>query len=630
MNRGAGFPAQRKEIRFCLFLLAAIVLAPPLALGGVNRWTTEGLSGVFIASLAVDPTNADTVYAGTYNGGIFQSRDGGSSWTSSLSVSAGVQASGLAIDPSSPSTVYAATAGGIFRSVNAGGNWAAVGPQAVGARGAAYSVGIDPVAPATVYAGTAEGVFQSDDRGASWNGSHLAAAIYSLAFSRQSPSTIFGADYQASYYYYSSPTSSLYKSTDRGATWKSSSPGFSVWPGTLAVDPTNPSVLYAGGDSGLSKSEDSGSTWRLVFSGTVRALVMDPRNPLTLYAGTIFAVFRSMDGGVTWHVFGGPIDLFAISLAIDQTGTRLYAGTPNGVFSYQIVPGSVGPVDLSVGTDNKTRVLYAESDKMAFFRRFDTSGNSTIDGPYGPYAGWIASSAADGPDGQTRLLWTNPDGSAGLWLLGPTGIQASYRYGPAAGWTALDVSVARNGTTHLLWTQDDARIGLLSVGISGAVVNRATYGPFYGWQARSIADGADGLTRLLWNKFDGSVGLSLLETGSIAATYRFSSSLGWTAQDVTVASDTQTRILMVNDDGRMALWSVNNSGAVTKSGPVYAPPASGQVAARISAGADGLTRVLWTSPEGNGTLWLLDLDNVRQASFDLGPTTALVALTTDR
>jgi hypothetical protein len=88
---------------------------------------------------------------------------------------------------------------------------------------------------------------------------------------------------------------------------------------------------------------------------------------------------------------------------------------------------------------------------------------------------------------------------------------------------------------------------------------------------------------------------------------------------VAVATDNQARILFVNADGRVALWSVDNSGAVTNSESVYGPPVSGQAATRISAGTDGLTRVLWTSPEGPGTLWLMGLDNVRQNSFGFGP-----------
>ena len=96
------------------------------------------------------------------------------------------------------------------------------------------------------------------------------------------------------------------------------------------------------------------------------------------------------------------------------------------------------------------------------------------------------------------------------------------------------------------------------------------------------------------------MGLSLIDADQIVATYRFAPAPGWTARDVVVASDNQARILFVDADGRMALWSVHNSGKVTNSGTVYGPPVSGQSAIRVSAGADGLTRVLWTGFGGDG------------------------------
>jgi hypothetical protein len=274
-------------------------------------------------------------------------------------------------------------------------------------------------------------------------------------------------------------------------------------------------------------------------------------------------------------------------------------------------------LDLSVGTDNKARLLFTVFDNRTAFRSFDNSGKTTDGGAYGPYSGWSAKSVADGLDGLTRVLWNNQDGSAALWFLGPTGVQASYRYGPAAGWTAVDVSVGSDGTTHLLWTNVDGRTHLTSVAVSGALVRGMTYGPFSGWVARAISTGADGLTRVLWSNTDGRVGLSLIDAGQIVATFRFAPAPGWTARDVAVSSDNQARILFVNADGRMALWSVDNSGAVTNSGTVYGPPASGQAAIRVSAGADGVTRVLWMGAEGTetGTLWLMGLDNVFQNSF---------------
>jgi hypothetical protein len=612
--------APRGTLRFCGFLLAAHALAAPLAYGGVNRWTTSGPFGVTATSLAIDPRNPDTVYAGDGQV-VFKSRDGGLSWTTSLGADPGYGGpSGLAIDPLSSSNVYAATTNGVFKSIDAGGSWAAVGPSPPDAR--AYSLAIDPVTPSTVYAGTAGGLFKSTNGGSSWSGRLLAASIYNLAFSPQTPSTIFGADvdYSYSYYYYPYP-SFVHKSTDAGATWSSISTSISITPGSLAVDPMNPSTLYAGNNwGGVYKSLDSASSWHQVgnLSEPVYAVVIDPRNPSTLYAGAVGGVFRSTDGGVNWSEFStGLGSRLVASLAIDRTGTRLHAGTYYGVFDYQIFSGAA--LDLSVGTDNTAHLLFSDLENRLVIRNFDSSGNSTSDGSYGPYSGWYARAVADRSDGLTRVLWNNLDGTAALWLLGPTGNRTSYRYGPAAGWTAEDVSVDRDGTTHLLWTSTDGRTGLMSVTVSGALVNRATYGPFSGWLARSIANGADGLTRILWTKTDGTVGLSLTDAGHVVAAYRFAGASGWTARDVTVASDNQTRILVANTDGRMVLWSVDDSGAVTSSGTVYGPPVSGQTATRISAGTDGLTRVLWTSPDGTGSLWLMGLDNVFQSSVGFGP-----------
>jgi hypothetical protein len=64
------------------------------------------------------------------------------------------------------------------------------------------------------------------------------------------------------------------------------------------------------------------------------------------------------------------------------------------------------------------------------------------------------------------------------------------------------------------------------------------------------------------------------------------------------------------------VWSVSAAGARTI-GPLLDAPADGQSAARLAAGSDGLTRVLWTSPQGLGTVFLLGLDNALQSSFGL-------------
>ncbi len=526
-------------------------------------------------------------------------------------------------------------------------------------------VAIDPVDPTVVYAGTQKGIFKSSNGGLNRGPT---GAIYNLIFGSQR-SAIYAADFDGfgDYPAPSAGPSAIYKSTDDGKIWSQVATGFSIRPLTLVIDPKEPSTLYAGSDYDIYKSVDGGSTWRvashdirgygyvralaldpldpatlyastfewgsnvypifkstdagstwrsLSYLPTVSALAINPRDPSTLYAGTYLGVFRSTDGGVRWQEFNtGLTNRNIAALAIDWTGTRLHAGGVGGVFDFQI---SSGAVDLSVGSDNRARLLLADIEGRLELQSTDRSGNSSSSGPFGPYAGWDPRAVADGSDGLTRVLWTNVDGSAALWLVGPGGNQASYRIEPAGGWTAVDVAASVPGSTHLLWTDVEGRVALGKVWNKGDSSMGRAYGPYPGWTAVAIADGQDGLTRVLWRRFDGSAALSFFGSGGLLASYKLGGAAGWTAADVAVGADGQSRILWIHRDGRMALWRVDGDGSPTALGPVYAPP-SGYMASRIAAGSDGLTRVLWTSLSGSAVLWTMSTDNVFLDSFSLGP-----------
>jgi hypothetical protein len=280
----------------------------------------------------------------------------------------------------------------------------------------------------------------------------------------------------------------------------------------------------------------------------------------------------------------------------------------SGEHSSSLAANQAAAVDISVGADNRTRTVFSDPDHQTVFRSYDNSGDSTSIGPEGPYSGWTVRALSDGEDGLTRALWNSVDGSAALWMLGPRVNEASYFYGPEAGWTIVDISVGSYGTTHLLSTNIDGRTRLTRIALSGAVLAEATYGPFAGWTARSISSGTDGLTRLLWTNTDGRAGMSLLQADQIIATFRFAPGPGWTAQDIAVASDNRARILFSDTIGQMSLWTVDNSGVVTNSTNVYSQNQSAMTATRVAAGADGVTRVLWTGPVG-GVLWLMNSDN---------------------
>jgi len=128
----------------------------------------------------------------------------------------------------------------------------------------------------------------------------------------------------------------IYKSTDRGDTWRGpigtafygsdGAPytGDNPWSQgvawTIAVDPTTPDILYAMcaffGPQGLWKSTDGGDTWRSLLSqaetdamsADIYAIAIDPANHehvlITFHSGWHFGedagVGESKDGGETW------------------------------------------------------------------------------------------------------------------------------------------------------------------------------------------------------------------------------------------------------------------------------------------------------------------------------------------
>jgi len=136
----------------------------------------------------------------------------------------------------------------------------------------------------------------------------------------------------------------LFKSTDGGATWDPLL-GWLMFPlESLAIAPSDPSVIYGAIPSRLMRSLDGGTTWEtLSIAGViVRTLAVDPWTQTTVYAagdiGSEAVVFKSVDAGVTWtritdrllEALGG--FTYVRTLAVHPWFPNLlYAGTDAGV-----------------------------------------------------------------------------------------------------------------------------------------------------------------------------------------------------------------------------------------------------------------------------------------------------------
>ena len=121
----------------------------------------------------------------------------------------------------------------------------------------------------------------------------------------------------------------------------------------LLIDPNSPSIMYAGGvDGGVWKSTDAGATWvtstDLSMSNlAVVTLAFDPKNSSVIYAGTGEGVgngdavrgaglFRSVDAGVTFTQIAStntPDFQYTMKVIVSpRNSNRLYVGTRTGVW----------------------------------------------------------------------------------------------------------------------------------------------------------------------------------------------------------------------------------------------------------------------------------------------------------
>jgi len=173
--------------------------------------------------------------------------------------------------------------------------------------------------------------------------------INSLAIDPQDPSILYAGTY----------AHGVYKTTDGGASWASTGPGMSPLPivYTLAVDPVTPNVVYAGTRNqqpgppwggGLYKTVDGGASWKLYKSGLsedwVYDIAVDPVNHDTVYVATHSkGVFKSKNAGAFWEkINDGIVDLSARSIVIDPTNTDIvYVGTWHYGGVYKTINGGI-------------------------------------------------------------------------------------------------------------------------------------------------------------------------------------------------------------------------------------------------------------------------------------------------
>jgi len=301
---------------------------------GGATWKAIGLGSLGVNALAIDPVNPSTLYAGTESGGVFKSADWGETWSVRNTGLGSLTINALGINRANPSMLHAATAGGLFKSSDGGSSWSPVGPKL--SDPVFRSVASDPVVSTTHYAADAVWVAKTVDSGETWTYSTVGGDyVTSLLVDPATPSTLYAGVFHAT------PTGGgVYKSVDGGLRWRFVSGGIISPTGryydvnSLAIDPSGPSVVYAGtSGGGVFRSMDGGMHWVAANIGlgavSVRALAIDPKSPSTIYsAADGEGIFKSTDGAKTWTAATAGLGMrLPVALAVDPSNpSRVYAG----------------------------------------------------------------------------------------------------------------------------------------------------------------------------------------------------------------------------------------------------------------------------------------------------------------
>jgi photosystem II stability/assembly factor-like uncharacterized protein len=331
---------------------AALAPAPPdydtLFKGLKFREIGPAAMGGRIDDFAVVESNPDIIYVATASGGIFKTRNGGTTWEPLFDDQPVSTIGAVAVAPSDPSIVWAGTGeannrqssswgDGVYKSTDAGKSWKKMG------LGDSHHIGrivISPADPNTVYVAAGgrlwgpskeRGVYKTTDGGKSWTNVLFInedTGATDLAMDPDSPGTLIAAVYQRRRSVFgfngSGPSSGLYKTTDGGATWKKLEKGLPWDPSpTPPPQPASEGPGGGGGGGGAAPAPQAAAAPKI-----------DPEAVKEI--GRIGVSFYRRDGNVVYalvqHAAGG---LFR-SDDRGETWTKMSDTNPRGIYYSQI------------------------------------------------------------------------------------------------------------------------------------------------------------------------------------------------------------------------------------------------------------------------------------------------------
>jgi photosystem II stability/assembly factor-like uncharacterized protein len=347
--------------------------------------------------------------------GAYRSSDSGNTWQR-ISPGDGIvkNIESIAVDPKDPNTIYAGTWHLAWKTSDGGANWQHINKGMIDDSDV-FSIIVSAADPTEVFASACSGIYKST------SGGDLFQKIQGIPFTARR-TRVLKQDPSNPAIVYAGTTEGLWKTTDEGKTWKRmSNPEVVV--NDVLIDPRNSRrVLLATDRSGVLASEDSANTFTSSNRGYshryVSAILADSKDANTLYIGVVNdrefgGVFSSRDGGQTWQQKSSGLagnDVFTLKQASNGT---LIAGTNRGVFEF--VPGNTlwHPINNIVSEKTAAHSVKLKSGKTKIVSS-TTSTRSVLEGRVNDtdlgVSRWYAATSAG--------LYTSKD-QGKVWMGGP-------------------------------------------------------------------------------------------------------------------------------------------------------------------------------------------------------------------
>ena len=332
-----------------------------------------------VDSIAIDPRNTTTIYAGTW-WRAYKTTDGGKTWRlikNGMIDDSDVFA--VTIDSNNPDHIISSACSGIYESYNAGELWKKV--QGIPSQSRrTRDILQHPSRPGTIYAATTEGFWMSVDKGKSWALTTTKnLEINSISVSAAEPNRVF----------IGTNNYGIMVSTDGGKNFTQTNDHFtSRFTYSITADSERSNRLYATtqntatGGGFVFISNDSGQTWTQNKSLDVSkisplAILQDSVNPNTMYLGTNVGLYRSLDRGLTWTQFK------AIKTTTKKTTTKrrttakkttttTTATTTTATTTPTLIPTLTEKIKVLASTEDAKNGIFAGTDS-GLYRSYDVT-----------------------------------------------------------------------------------------------------------------------------------------------------------------------------------------------------------------------------------------------------------------